>query len=136
MDRLHGPLGATLARRHRKGPLLSGVLVSLHGRARFSRAFPDRLLEGPAAHHERSLPLHTRGLEQNQGKARLAAVSRGVLTKQKSSTGLRTTHVLASATLEELLTGHFERTRQELLELTQRLFGRSSYSTLYDRIDR
>ena len=63
------------------------------------------------------------GSSRTKEKRVSLAVTRGILIKQKSSTGLRTTHVLASATLEELLIGHFERALQELLELTQRLLG-------------
>ena len=63
------------------------------------------------------------GSSRTKEKRVSLAVSRGILINQKSSSDLRATHVLASATLEELLIGHFERTCQELLELTQRLLG-------------
>lgn len=61
------------------------------------------------------------GSSRTKEKRVSLAVTRGMLVKQKSSSDLRTTHVLASATLEELLIGHFERTLHELLGLTQRL---------------
>ena len=49
------------------------------------------------------------------------AVSRGMLVKQKSRNDLRTTYILASEVLEELLVSHFTRTLNNLLNLSQRL---------------
>ena len=63
------------------------------------------------------------GSSRTKEKRVLLAVTRGTLIQQKSSSNLRTMHQLASATLEELLIGHFERSLQEPLELTQRLLG-------------
>ncbi len=63
------------------------------------------------------------GSSRTKEKRVSLAVTRGMLIKEKSSSDLRTTHVLASDTLEELLIGHFERTLRELLGLTRRLLG-------------
>ena len=63
------------------------------------------------------------GSSRTKEKRVSLAVTRGMLIKQKSASDLRTTHVLASTILEELLIGHFERTLQELLELTQGFLG-------------
>lgn len=49
------------------------------------------------------------------------AVSRGMLVKQKSTDDLRTTYILASEVLEELLVSHFTRTLNNLLNLSQQL---------------
>ena len=87
------------------------------------RAFPARLLEGRAAHQSDACQSMRTGSSRTKEKRVSLAVTRGMLVKQKSSSDLRSTHVLASATLEELMIGHFERALQELLELTQRLLG-------------
>ena len=63
------------------------------------------------------------GSSRTKEKRVSLAVTRGMLIKEKSSSDLRTTHVLASDALEELLMGHFERTLHELLGLTRRLLG-------------
>ena len=63
------------------------------------------------------------GSSRTKEKRVSLAVTRGMLVKHESSIDSRTTHLSASATLEELLIGHFERTLQELQELTQRLLG-------------
>ena len=63
------------------------------------------------------------GSSRTKEKRVSLAVTRGMLIKEKSSSDLRTTHVLASDALEELLIGHFERTLHELLALTRRLLG-------------
>jgi len=52
------------------------------------------------------------------------AVSRGMLVKQKSNCDLRTTYILTSSVLEELLISHFGRTLNNLLSLTQGLLAR------------
>ena len=62
------------------------------------------------------------GSSRTKEKRVSLAVTRGMLIKQKSSDDLRITHVLASATLEKLLVGHFERTLHDLLKRTDRLF--------------
>lgn len=63
------------------------------------------------------------GSSRTKEKRVSLAVTRGMLLKRKSSSDLRTTHVLASETLEILLIGPFERTLHRLLELTRRLHG-------------
>ena len=63
------------------------------------------------------------GSSRTKEKRVSLAVTRGMLIKEKSSSDLRTTHVLASDALEELLIGHFERTLHDLLGLTRRLLG-------------
>ena len=63
------------------------------------------------------------GSSRTKEKRVSLAVTRGMLIKQKSSSDLRTTHVLASATLEALLIGHFERTLHKLMALTRLLLA-------------
>ena len=62
------------------------------------------------------------GSSRTKEKRVSLAVTHGILIRQESSSNLLTMHLLASATLEELLIGLFDRTLQELLVLTQRLF--------------
>ncbi len=62
------------------------------------------------------------GSSRTKEKRVSLAVTRGMLIKQKNSNDLRITHVLASATLEKLLIGHFERTLYDLLKRMGRLF--------------
>ena len=64
------------------------------------------------------------GSSRTKEKRVSLAVSRGMLVKQKSRNDLRTTYILTSDVLEELLTSHFSRTLNEFLNLTQRLIGR------------
>jgi len=62
------------------------------------------------------------GSSRTKEKRVSLAVTRGMLTKQKSPDDQRITHVLASDTLETLLVGHFERTLGDLLKRARRLF--------------
>ncbi len=62
------------------------------------------------------------GSSRTKQKRVSLAVTRGMLTKQKSPDDQRITHVLASDTLETLLVGHFERTLGDLLKRARRLF--------------
>ncbi len=62
------------------------------------------------------------GSSRTREKRVSLAVTRGMLTKQKSPDDQRITHVLASAALETLLIGHFERTLGDLVKRTRRLF--------------
>ena len=70
------------------------------------------------------------GSSRTKEKRVSLAVSRGMLIKQKSANDLRMTQVLASAELEELIKGHFERTLQALLELTRRLLHKQPSATV------
>ena len=63
------------------------------------------------------------GSNRTREKRVSLAVSRGMLIKQKSRDDLRTTYILASEVLEELLLSHFTRTLNNLLNLSQRLSG-------------
>ncbi|MCY4362753.1 MAG: hypothetical protein OXE42_11300 [Gammaproteobacteria bacterium] len=63
------------------------------------------------------------GSNRTKEKRLSLAVSRGMLVKQKSSDDLRTTYILTSSVLEELLISHFTRTLNDFLKLTQRLLG-------------
>ena len=61
------------------------------------------------------------GSSRTREKRVSLAISRGMLVKQKSSDDLRTTYLVASDVLEELLLSHFIRTLEGFLNLTRRL---------------
>lgn len=61
------------------------------------------------------------GSSRTREKRVSLAVSRGMLVKQKSTHDLRTTYILTSSVLEELLINHFNRTLNHFVNLTQRL---------------
>ena len=61
------------------------------------------------------------GSNRTREKRVSLAVSRGMLVKQKSNNDLRTTYILTSEVLEELLISHFARTLNNFLNLTQEL---------------
>ena len=66
------------------------------------------------------------GSSRTKEKRVSLAVSRGMLTKQKSKNDLRTTYILTSSILEELLISHFNRTLNDFLNLTQRLLEKQT----------
>ena len=64
------------------------------------------------------------GSSRTREKRVSLAVSRGMLAKQKSRNDLRTTFILTTGNLENLLINHFNRTLNDFRNLTQQLLER------------
>ena len=68
------------------------------------------------------------GSSRTREKRVSLAVSRGMLIKQKSKNDLRTTFILTTGNLENLLINHFNRTLNDFRNLTQQLLKRQQYA--------
>ena len=61
------------------------------------------------------------GSNRTREKRIALAINRGMLTRQKDENDLRTTSILATGNLENLLVSHFSRTLDDIISLTRQL---------------